>query len=259
MSKVFLPFFRGTVPRRRRDNRGHMRFFGFEIQKSPGQSDFLWSRNVNLVLDVGANQGQYARDLRSQGYKGRIFSFEPASGPFERLSRRAAHDANWQIFNCAVGAVAGSAEIHVTRNSVYSSLRPQTAMISDFSKKSQIVGTESVDVITLDALDLASEDRIFLKIDTQGFEQEVLAGATQVLQRCVGVQLELPVEHLYQDVWSFSEAIVFMDELGFVPAQFRMVNPLHDDPVSGIEFDCIFRRKRIGEGVPSDSPALAGA
>lgn len=72
----------------------------------------------------------------------------------------------------------------------------------------------------------------------------MLAGATQLLPRCVGLQLELPVEHLYENVWSFAEAVTQLDRLGFLPAQFRMVNPIHDDPASGIEFDCIFRRKR---------------
>jgi FkbM family methyltransferase len=225
-----------------------MRLFGFDIQKSPSQADFLRSRNINLVLDVGANQGQYAQELRSQGYTGRIFSFEPTSGPFESLSRRAARDPDWQVFKSAVGAVAGTAEIHITKNSVYSSIRSQTSMISDFSKKSAIIGKETVPVMRLDDLALAADDRIFLKVDTQGFEQEVLAGAAALLTKCLGVQLELPVEHLYDGVWSFSEAVLFMDRLGFVPAQFRMVNPLHDDPVSGIEFDCIFRRKRPEPG-----------
>lgn len=118
-------------------------------------------------------------------------------------------------------------------------------MSADFSYKSAIIGTEQVDVITLDQCGFTDDYKnIFLKIDTQGFEKECLLGAGDLLKSCVGLQLELPVEHLYQNVWSFNEAVNHMNQLGFIPAQFRMVNRLHDDPVSGIEFDCIFRRKR---------------
>lgn len=221
-----------------------MRLFGFEFQKMPSQTDFLRSRNVNLVLDVGANCGQYAQELRGQGYKGRIHSFEPVSATFEILAKCAARDPYWEVSQLAAGSAAGTAEINITRNTVYSSIRDQTPMITDFSKKSSIIGTEKVEVIKLDQLQFDQNDVLFLKIDTQGFEQEVLAGASDILERCVGVQLELPVEHLYSEVWSFNEAIHYMDAIGFVPAQFRMVNPLHDDPVAGIEFDCVFRRKR---------------
>lgn len=221
-----------------------MRLCGHEITKTPGQADFLSSRSVDLVLDVGANRGQYASGLRKQGYCGRIHSFEPVSGPFQILSALAARDPQWQVTQCAVGAAAGTAQINVSRNTVYSSIQQQTGMAAEFSRKSAIVATETVRVMTLDELAIDPASAIFLKIDTQGFEQQVLAGAMQLLPRCVGLQLELPVEHLYENVWSFAEAVTHLDQLGFLPAQFRMVNPIHDDPVSGIEFDCIFRRKR---------------
>ncbi len=221
-----------------------MRAFGYELQKTPGQADFLNSRNVDLILDVGANRGQYARAMRRQGYKGRMISFEPVSAVFEQLSLHASRDRLWDAMHCAVGASAGVAEINVSRNTVYSSIRPQTSMSRDFSRRSAVVATEKVEVITLERFAADQARAIFLKIDTHGYEQEVLAGAGGMLDKCVGVQLELPVEHLYEGVWSFAEALHVMDDLGFVPAQFRMVNPLHDDPASGIEFDCIFRRKR---------------
>lgn len=226
-----------------------MRFLGYECSKIASQGEFLLSRSVNLVLDVGANRGQYAQEIRKQGYKGRIHSFEPVSEMFRKLADLASKDAAWEVSHTAIGSAPGVVDINVTQNSVYSSIRRQSTMIADFSKKSAIVRTERVAVKPLDHLALSATDIVFLKIDTQGFEQEVLKGASNVLTQCVGVQLELPVEHLYDGVWSFSEAIHYMDELGFVPAQFRMVNPIHDDPVSGIEFDCIFRRKRPS---PSD-------
>ena len=205
---------------------------------------FLNSRQIDLVIDVGANKGQYAKGIRKAGYKGRIVSFEPVTETFGQLKAVSKNDNLWDIKKSGVGAAQGSATINISRNSVYSSFLDQTDMASAFSKKSAIVQTETVPVVALDDLDFGFAQSIFLKIDTQGYEKEVLAGAQKLLRKCQGLQLELPVEHLYAGVWSFTEAVTYMDQAGFVPAQFQTVNPIHDDPASAIEFDCIFRRKR---------------
>jgi FkbM family methyltransferase len=214
------------------------------LSRTPGAVDFLHSRDVDLVLDVGANSGQYGQSLRDHGYRGRIHSFEPIKAVYEDLTLAAAQDALWSTSQCAMGAADGSAEINVSDFTVFSSIRKSTALSAAFDSTSSVVRKETVKVVTLDSVDLGAARAVFLKIDTQGYEREVLAGAAQTLARCVGLQLELPVEHLYEDVWSFNEALRYVDALGFAPAQFRMVNPLHDDPAAGIEFDCIFRRKR---------------
>lgn len=218
--------------------------FGYELSRTPSAQDFLSSRQVDLVLDVGANLGQYARGLRSHGYKGRIHSFEPIKAVYEKLAASASADEGWDVSNCAVGAAPGCADINVSDYTVYSSIRPTTDLGTDFSRHAKVVRVESVEVVTLDSFAIRAAQAIFLKIDTQGYEREVLAGARELLKRCVGLQLELPVEHLYKDVWSFNEALAYLDNIGFVPAQFRMVNALHDDKASALEFDVIFRRKR---------------
>jgi FkbM family methyltransferase len=218
--------------------------FGYELSRTPSAQGFLSSRNVDLVLDVGANLGQYARGLRGHGYKGRIHSFEPIKVVYEKLAASAAGDALWDVSNRAVGAAPGRADINVSDYTVYSSMRPTTELGTSFSRHAGVVRTESVEVVTLDSYDVGTAQAVFLKIDTQGYEREVLAGAGDLLKRCVGLQLELPIEHLYKDVWSFNEALAYVDNLGLVPAQVRMVNALHDDKASALEFDVIFRRKR---------------
>ncbi|MBY0511047.1 MAG: FkbM family methyltransferase [Rhodospirillaceae bacterium] len=102
--------------------------FGYELSRTPHAQDFLSSRQVDLVLDVGANLGQYARGLRAQGYKGRIHSFEPIKAVHEKLAASAAGDAMWDVSNCAVGAAPGRADINVSDYTVYSSIRPTTAL-----------------------------------------------------------------------------------------------------------------------------------
>ena len=217
---------------------------GMSLVEEPGLWDFLDTRQVDLVIDVGANAGQFARDIRSLGYRGRIHSFEPLPAAFAELAGYAAGDPLWGVSNVGVGSETGELEINVAKNSVFSSFRPLSELAGRFDPNSQTVETLRVPVVTLDdALGGDKATSIFLKIDTQGFEQEVLAGAQRLHKRCVGVQLELPVDHLYEGVWSFNEALAAMDGYGFVPAQFRTVNPRTGDRAAAVEFDAIFRRK----------------
>lgn len=205
---------------------------------------FLHSREIDLVLDVGANVGQYAKVLRGQGYAGRIRSFEPVGSAYAGLARAAATDTAWETHRTAVGAAIGTAVINVSQNTVFSSIKTTTDRAALFDGSSAVASTETVAVTTIDAA-MAGDGarRVFLKIDTQGFERDVMAGAAASLARCAGLQLELPIEHLYHDVWSMREALDFVGDAGFVPAQVRFVAPLDGDPASAMELDWVFRRR----------------
>jgi FkbM family methyltransferase len=214
-----------------------------EIINSATAVKFLESRDVDLLLDVGANRGQFAYMMRRSGYRGHIYSFEPIRAVFDDLSSATAGDPGWQVFNVGVGKVPGKATISVARNSVFSSLKPTTDSAGAFDPASATAYEEEIEIVTLDERLRDDPARhVFLKIDTQGFEEEVLAGAAATLGRCVGLQLELPIDHFYEGVWSFEEALSFLRQQGFTPAQIRPVNFSTQDPASAVEFDCIFRR-----------------
>src|SRR5215471_11666960 len=93
------------------------------IQKRP--IDFIRSRNIDVVVDVGANIGQYGQHLRHTGYKGWIVSAEPVSAVYDVLAARAAADVRWNALNLAFGEKEGAAQINVSEWSVFSSIRPQ--------------------------------------------------------------------------------------------------------------------------------------
>jgi FkbM family methyltransferase len=157
---------------------------------------------TQVVLDIGANEGQFAADLRAAGYHGRIVSVEPLAAAHAALTRAAAKDNKWTVANrCAVGAAAGKAALHVAENSVSSSLREMTQAHLDAAAESQYVATEEVSVVTL--ADLihrhagASDAGVFVKIDVQGHERDVLEGVGDHLNTIAGIQLELSLVELY--------------------------------------------------------------
>src|SRR4051812_21670251 len=104
-----------------------VRSAGYEIRRHhPDLVEFLRSRSINVVLDVGANEGQFAQEIRSRGYDGRIVSFEPVAETFKQLHRNCASDSNWDCRRMALGDSAGAIEINVSKNSAMSSIVSQT-------------------------------------------------------------------------------------------------------------------------------------
>ena len=86
---------------------------------------------------------------------------------------------------------------------------------------------------------------ILLKIDTQGYEKHVIEGGKATIQRVKGVFMELPLIHLYEGNWKFHDAVKYMDDLGFVPAQIHPTNYHSRDRVSLVEVDCLFRPREL--------------
>ncbi|MCW2950711.1 MAG: Methyltransferase, FkbM family [Thermoleophilia bacterium] len=178
----------------------------------------LHAHRVDTVLDIGANVGQYATLIRSAGYRGRIISCEPLSGAYGKLSTRAARDDGWTALNTAVGDRAGRALINVSENSFSSSIRPMTTAHLDTAPASRYLTTEEVPVTTVRSLvESYSVDpaRCLLKIDTQGFEGEVLRGAGDLLGRIAAVQLELSFVELYEDQLLFDDLVLRMSSDGY--------------------------------------------
>jgi FkbM family methyltransferase len=218
--------------------------WGLEIRRTAfnrNLMDFIDDRGIDMVLDVGANVGQFGAELRSKGYCGRIKSFEPIAAVYRTLANNTASDAKWETYNYALGTNAGPAEIHVAESTVFSSIRSSTQAATQFAATAALASTETIEVRRLDDVCHAMSGNVLLKIDTQGFEQQVLEGGRSVLPMMKGVLMELPIVHLYEETWRFHEAVAFMDDAGFVPAQVRPVNFHSTDTVSLVEVDCLFR------------------
>jgi FkbM family methyltransferase len=226
-----------------------LRNFGVDFRHvGPGWNadltDFLIDRGVDVVFDVGANTGQFGRALRARGYRGELVSFEPIESVCRELEIVAKQDGNWQVHRVALGATSGSSIINVSRSSDFSSLLKQSARAQKFDTNASVVRQEEISVARLDDLFQPFLNRtVFLKIDTQGYERNVLEGGLLALQHIIGIQMELPVVHLYENTWSLSDALGYMQERGFVLSQVTPVNWLKDDLVSLVEIDAVFRRR----------------
>jgi FkbM family methyltransferase len=156
---------------------------------------------TDIVFDVGANAGQFASEMFNAGFTGRIISFEPLSSAHESLQEAARVNPKWEIApRCALGAKGGSAVINIAGNSYSSSLRPMLAGHLVAAPESAYIGTETTPVKTLASV-IAQRfpeiRRFALKIDTQGFENEVLDGLGMHIEHCSALLLEMPLDSLY--------------------------------------------------------------
>ena len=183
--------------------------------------NLLHASGADIVLDVGANTGQFGDMLFREGFLGTVISFEALPDVHAILRQRAKRIAptNWRVASCvALGSANGTLEMNIAGNSVSSSILPMMTAHEDAAPLSRYVRKEVVQVRRLDeiAMDyLPCDGCILIKIDTQGYELEVLKGATQLLGRTVALQLELSLVKLYAGAPSFVEAVSFANSLGY--------------------------------------------
>jgi FkbM family methyltransferase len=174
-------------------------------------------RGITLVVDAGANAGQYALGLRADGYRGRIVSIEPLEQAFSELRRAAEGDARWESRRVALGESEGSVEINVAGNSWSSSVLPIGERHLAVSPESAYSGREAVQMTTLDLLLrplVRAGERIFLKLDLQGFELPALRGARELMKQVEAVETELSLVSLYDGQALLPELVTFLSRLG---------------------------------------------
>jgi len=236
--------FRHTMKQRLQDA-------GLDVSRFPSEraehrrNKLLTAARISLVLDVGANVGEFGTELRRFGYRGRIVSFEPLPSVYARLEQRVGPDPLWHSVQCALGRATRMVELNVAANGgASSSVLPMLDRHREAAPNAAYIESISVQQRTLDeaALPLVQPmDRILLKIDVQGYENEVLAGAGEVLSRCQAVQLELSLVPLYEGSLLYREVMDLMDTLSF---QLHWLQPGFSDPESGqlLQADGLFVR-----------------
>ncbi len=208
--------------------------------------------DVNVVLDVGANRGQFGRNLRNLRYTGRIVSYEPVSVNLAELREAAEGDPDWLVEPLALGDVDSATDIHVAAGAgKLSSLLDS----NEFGRKrftnmrDDVAVRETIQIRRLDAVwerAVAGIDdpRLFLKLDTQGYDLQALAGAGDRLGDVVALQSEVSCIPIYEGMPHLTDQIAAYEEAGFAAAGMFPVTWDHET-LAVIEFDLLMVRREV--------------
>ncbi len=233
--------------------RNVVRHFGYEIVPGAAIEERAFGRHlaklfekldIRCVLDVGANRGQYYRFLRNRvGYRGLVISFEPVARNVARLQELARTDARWVIRGYALGSEDTRADINVMRGDHLSSfLSPDHSNVPMLSPFNVVDRRERVEVHRLDSVIGELRTRyalrnVYLKMDTQGFELEVIRGASSTLPAIRALQAELSMQRIYESAPRSREILDYLSKQSFdVTGMFPVVR---DDLMRVVEFDCV--------------------
>jgi len=231
-----------------------LRRAGFEVYRASIQTSsgaqlarIIERTGIDLVLDVGGNTGQYATALRERGYRGRIVSFEPLSSAHARLVASAQGDDGRQVApRMALGDSEGEVSIRIAGNSLSSSVLDMLPEHERAAPGSAFVGSETVPLRRLDRVApayLEGAKAVLLKIDTQGYEDRVLAGAAGIIDRITAIQTELSLVPLYAKQLLFDEMRAKIEAMGF---ELFAIFPGYVHEVTGrtLQVDGLFLRRK---------------
>jgi FkbM family methyltransferase len=197
---------------------------GFHVERaihgiSATRAELLMRNQTDLVVDVGAAEGQYLRELRlNSGCLLPVLCIEPRVKSFALLRSNSRDDQRASMLNCAIGSQPGAALLHLTASAHASSIRRPIPAVSTTVGPTTRVGEEEVKIRRLDEIeDIGAFERIHLKVDVQGFEDEVLASAAGILPKICTIEMELSLVALYDGQPLIEDMIARLRSLGFHP------------------------------------------
>jgi len=223
--------------------------FGYQILPTPGLHNssptFFNNFKINKVFDIGANVGQYGMNLRKQGYKGKIISFEPLPNAYVQLVKNSRNDSLWKIHpRIALGSNNGFKKIFESKNSYSSSILEVLDKHIESDKGAKIIDEHKVKIKKLDSIFInyfKKKDKILVKIDSQGYEDKILEGFNNNINKCFAIQIELSLVRLYKNQKTYGYFLNFFKKKNFflwsiIPSFINRKNGQH------LQFDAIFIR-----------------
>jgi len=196
-----------------------LRFTGYEVTKFPTGFDkkiidLFKKRDINMILDAGANIGQYSEYLRRIGYKGEIISFEPLEKENKELRTNSKGDKKWNTYKIALGDSDGPGIINIAGNSYSSSILNMNIEHLEGAPESRYISAQNINIRRLDNFieenSYIKNYNVFLKLDVQGYEKKVILGTEKNLDLIKGLQLELSFDQLYEGETVFSEMVEYL-------------------------------------------------
>ena len=231
-----------------------LRKFGLDLIRYQKNDDFskLRSRILSTcnptVIDVGANSGQWAEEIRDSGWTGKIHSFEPINQYFNELKLKSRGDESWSVHNFAIGARNEQLRINIAANAGgSSSFYEIEPLVTQLQENTATVAFQETQVRRLDELDfLNSQNLLYLKADVQGFELDVIRGLGELAKRLIAIELEVSFLELYSNQPLIEQIISECRLLGFRPAQVR--KGFEDrERIEILQIDLLFVKSEIAE------------
>lgn len=227
-----------------------LRKIGIQLKRYPDldlarRIKIMENFNIDALFDIGANVGQYAINMRELGYSKKIISFEPLTNAFKDLNTNSLKDDNWLAKNYAIGNENAKSVINIAGNSLSSSILNMLPSHIESAQMSKYIAQEEIEIKKLDSVFSSfckKNEKVMVKIDTQGFEKNVIDGATKSLMNIKIIQLEMSIVPLYENEMLFIEMINYLDNKGF--QLFSLENGF-SDPTTGqlLQVDGIFVNK----------------
>jgi FkbM family methyltransferase len=194
--------------------------FGLQLHKIPvAEKQLQWLTNMQIqtVLDIGANTGQFVQMIGKLLPDAIIYSFEPLPDCYEELVTTFAGRSKFQGFNLALGNESGKVKMNRNEFSLSSSLLPLGELHKQNFPFAQKETVQEVSITRLDDIadSLELSKPILIKVDVQGFEDRVIDGGIGVFKQASVILIELSIEQLYKDQLLFDDIYQKLKSLGF--------------------------------------------
>jgi FkbM family methyltransferase len=196
------------------------RVCGLDVRRIPRFESYEWlkKKNIQTVVDIGANTGQFALQIHRLLPDATLYSFEPLEDCYNELLKKMGHTPKFHAFNFALGET--SSEVPMYRNDY----TPSSSLLSmeelhkqafPFTRHStvQTISIRRLDDIS-DSLDIT--ENILVKIDVQGTEDKVILGGEKLISKASVLILETSFLPLYKDQPLFDDIYEMLKQKGFV-------------------------------------------
>lgn len=236
--------------------RNFINSIGFDIVRVKNQhgslsehlSNVFAAKNIDCIIDVGANSGQFGSFIRKIGFDGYIASFEPVKSVYDKLEMMAKEDDKWLCYNLALGDKKEKKTLNVYESTIFSSFLEVNEYSKNIWQSLDNVVPEIVDVVRLDDILGGIADRtgcanFYLKMDTQGYDINVFRGAVESLERISSIQSELSLIPIYDDMLPAYEILKEFHQNGFFISGMYPIN--RDESLAVIEYDCVLVKRSV--------------
>lgn len=201
---------------------------------------WIFPPGLQLVVDIGANRGQFALAARQWAPEARVVAFEPLPGPAATFAKVFSRDDRVSLHQVAIGPKAEQRTMHVSKKDDSSSMLPISLQSTIFP------GTEEVATATVSSGPLHAYLPIdelagaaMIKLDVQGFEYEALLGCSSMLPKFTWLYCECSFVELYSGQKLAPAVIALLASYGFLLAGVH--NPSFDSAGRCVQADLLFR------------------